>query len=296
MEDKSGTTRNLHDYLLGLLPEAERDALESRLFEEDDLVNQLAQAETELIDDYVCHRLSAADRASVEKNYLTGSSRRAYRLAFAEALKFAQHEVRVPSSAVVSISAGAGGTRSGLWDAVRSLFGADGNLRLAVAVCCSVILIASIWIWRVSVLGTSTTTSPVSQELANQTRPVPAPVPPVPSKAAEPELLAKAIPRDAEFILRPGLDRSSQAPQIRLPAGSRQVSFTLFVDAALTRAPVATLETLDGALVLRRATVLRSARSVVFSLPASRLTQGDYLLQLTDSNSSPVSEYVFTVR
>lgn len=63
-------------YLFGELNEAERDALEDRLFADDELSLFLSAVEKDLIDDYVRGEMDAALRQRFERRYLTSESRR----------------------------------------------------------------------------------------------------------------------------------------------------------------------------------------------------------------------------
>src|SRR5689334_19678761 len=71
-------------YLFGELSETEQAQLEARYFTDAQVFNQLAQLETELIDDYTRGRLSPQMRARFERAYLGHPNRRA-RLKFSEA-------------------------------------------------------------------------------------------------------------------------------------------------------------------------------------------------------------------
>src|ERR1044072_5344930 len=75
----------LKRYFLGELSEDERDALEHRYFNDQQVFGQLLQVKTELVDDYVRGRLSAADRATFERSYLQNPDR-ARRVKFAATL------------------------------------------------------------------------------------------------------------------------------------------------------------------------------------------------------------------
>jgi hypothetical protein len=75
----------LKRYVLGELSEDERDALEQRYFNDQQFFGLLLKVETELVDDYVRGRLSAADRANFERSYLQNPDR-ARRVKFAAAL------------------------------------------------------------------------------------------------------------------------------------------------------------------------------------------------------------------
>src|SRR5262245_49227100 len=72
-------------YLLGELAEPEVAALEREYFEKPDVFAQVAEAEAELIDDYVRQRLMPPMRQRFEERYLSDPRRRA-RVEFASAL------------------------------------------------------------------------------------------------------------------------------------------------------------------------------------------------------------------
>ena len=73
------------DYLLGALPEREREAFERDYFSNPEAFDQVACAESELLDAYARDRLPLADRERVERVYLTDPRRRE-RLHFARTL------------------------------------------------------------------------------------------------------------------------------------------------------------------------------------------------------------------
>src|ERR1044071_1674406 len=75
----------LKRYVLGELSGDERDAVEQRYFSDQQIFDQLVRIETEIVDDYVRGRLSAADRASFERSYLQNPDR-VRRIKFAAAL------------------------------------------------------------------------------------------------------------------------------------------------------------------------------------------------------------------
>src|SRR5881227_3242379 len=72
-------------YLFGELSDSEQTRLEEHYFTDAQTFEQLAQLETELVDDYARGRLSPQMRERFERAYLENRSRRA-RLRFGEAL------------------------------------------------------------------------------------------------------------------------------------------------------------------------------------------------------------------
>lgn len=59
----------LRAYLLGRLSEAERHAVESRLFDDDDFDSRMQEAETDLLDDWARGRLSPSDAEAVQRRF-----------------------------------------------------------------------------------------------------------------------------------------------------------------------------------------------------------------------------------
>jgi hypothetical protein len=68
--------RRLFDYLLGALPEAEREAVEEGLFDEDPFHEELRAAIDDLIHDYLTGALSDEDRRRFETHFLASPLRR----------------------------------------------------------------------------------------------------------------------------------------------------------------------------------------------------------------------------
>ena len=77
------TNDRTRDYLLGRLPEADAEALESRLLQDEELFMEMRSAESDLYDDFARNALSQADRQA-----FAGRHRDPERLRFARA--FAQ--------------------------------------------------------------------------------------------------------------------------------------------------------------------------------------------------------------
>lgn len=70
MSRETPQTENLTRYLLGELPEAERERLEDAFLGDEGLFQLLSEAENDLLDDYVGGRLSAPVRERFERHYL----------------------------------------------------------------------------------------------------------------------------------------------------------------------------------------------------------------------------------
>jgi hypothetical protein len=106
--------RRLVDYLLGRLPEGERDAIERRLFVEEDFNDELLGTLDDLIHAYLTGALSQEDRTRFESEVLA-SPRHRQRLAFMKEMLAAVD--RLPAGQVdsPSVAAGRAGRRSPAW-------------------------------------------------------------------------------------------------------------------------------------------------------------------------------------
>lgn len=93
MANKTLEDDRLTQYILGGLPERERERLEALYFEDDDAFEQVLIAEEELTDAYVRGELSMDERAQFEKSYLS-SPRGCERVQFARSLADAVSDAR----------------------------------------------------------------------------------------------------------------------------------------------------------------------------------------------------------
>ncbi len=76
MGEQSADDVVLRRYLLADIDEKQRDALEERLFSDDDFAETLSLAQSSLIDDYVFNALSPTDRQLFEKNFILNDERK----------------------------------------------------------------------------------------------------------------------------------------------------------------------------------------------------------------------------
>ena len=73
-------------YLLSSVSEEEREQVETRLMTDDDFFQQINLVEDELVEQYLDHELSAADRARFEDTFLCAPERQ-HKLRFTKALR-----------------------------------------------------------------------------------------------------------------------------------------------------------------------------------------------------------------
>src|SRR5262249_14461989 len=76
MEELSHNSALLTRYLLGELPQAERESFEEKFFSDNDLFVELLDAKDQLISDYLGRRLSPGDLKRVEQRFLSLPERR----------------------------------------------------------------------------------------------------------------------------------------------------------------------------------------------------------------------------
>jgi hypothetical protein len=271
------------DYLLGAMPERERDEFEHEYFSNPSVFERVARAESELLDAYARGRLSPEDRERVERVYRSDPRRRE-RLYFAKALAAA-------ADADAS-AAGAGRSRAGQWT----------GWRLAAAVAAA--LVAAV----TAVLSIETVR--LRRDLANQ-----AAARVNAEHALETQLAAERARNDQ---LRSDLDRARAAgsgaaggdrtaarstvlaltlfgsgrrtidagsiPTLVVPPGTEQIRLELVVDASDYRSYQLRLRRADGVEVLAQdnatARVDRNRATFALLAPASQLSSGDYLLTL----------------
>jgi hypothetical protein len=86
LEDRLYKEESFVRYLLGQLSEEEQTRMEEKYFDDKDWFEQLQLVESELIDSYVCDRLSERDREAFENGFLQLAERRE-RIEFAQAWK-----------------------------------------------------------------------------------------------------------------------------------------------------------------------------------------------------------------
>lgn len=124
----------LRQYLLGELSDADEEKVEVRLLEDDAYFEELEVVESELMDEYVQNKVSADERAKLERRLLN-SKRQQQKLAFASALD-AESEARATEKAkVVPIAVPA---RKSVWSSPY--------LKIAAAVIVAFGLLLSLWV------------------------------------------------------------------------------------------------------------------------------------------------------
>jgi hypothetical protein len=246
-------------YLLGQMSDHEAAALERAYFADPAHVDDVAAAESALVDAYVEGALTAADRAAFESHYLASPIHRD-RVATARLLlrSPASHDVRPRRVAAVWIgwlAAAAGVAGLALW-----------------------------WSRPPEPPPVSIATGPSPEPAATASAAPPPATSPVPRRSVALTLAAVRVRGDGP------------TPELRLPADTDEVALELGRAGDVPAGPLAfTVRTVEGTplahgrLERPRGTALGTAR-----LAASRLAPDDYIVAVT-SAGEPVAQYFFRI-
>lgn len=329
MTRKTREDQPLTQYILGGLPERERERLEAEYFEDDDAFERLLIAEEELTDEYVRGELSAEERARFEKSYLS-SPRGCERVQFARALAGAVSDARGAEAAKTGDVRGIP-----FFTALRARGAA---WRFAFAAAVLVAAVSLIWLLverartqdelrrlRAEQAGLSEKAQELERQAAGERarsgellaqlegeRARPAPEAgregdagrqdrPSPGKAGGQAPHPSAI----SFVLTPGLVRGGGSTTLRVPGGDSSVILRLNVEGGTYRSYRAVIESAGGQQVWR-ADAVRLRRPAAAggiielpAIPARALPQGDYVLLLSgerpDGEFEGVADYSFRV-
>lgn len=278
----------IRSYLLGLLPEAEAEALEEAYFARPEVWERVRGVEDDLLDDYAAGRLGPGEKQAFESRYLASPPLRE-RVVAARVLATAS-DTEVPAARVAT-------ARPMRW---------GGPLAIAASLLVAVVAfwawpppapppVTSIWPPPTSAATSEAPPSPPAEPMGSSA--APAPTPPRPSPGVRPLVLA----------LSPVLLRGQARPvELRIPPGADTVVLELEGDPAIiprsASALDAAVQTVEGERVWRgearrvrdagRPSLLASAR-----VPAAKLGPGDYLVTLSARGSAggALHSYFFRV-
>ncbi len=262
-------TRHLRNYLLGTLPDAERDAIEHEYFDRAEALDRVSAAEDDLIDDYLSGLLGVEDREHFERHYLA-SPRHRTRVAVARSLT-----QRSSSAAASPASEQGEGWRS----FAAILRGWSLPLRLAATAALLAVVAAGAWLTapdpRRADIGPEST--PTTQ------RPPVAPDQPSSVEATPPAPTVLALTLPPVQIRAPGVEQ----PTASLVAGIDIVRLELQEDpaAAPLRQGRVIVRTVDGREVARAPIVVdpESRAPAHVDVQAARLPPDDYIVELYES-------------
>jgi hypothetical protein len=271
-------------YLLGELPEGERDALEEEYFSErEDAFAELKAAEEDILDAYSRGTLTPERRAAVEARWPQSESGR-QRLAFAAALSAAAARARAPRPAGLPAL-----RRPNVW-----LPWAAGLFALAAG---------GLLIARTAHLQGELRRAHAEAESARQAAVRELERLRKQAAGLEALLQARDVERVASLVLAGGLRRDFEpVPRLVLPPDTTLVRLTLLVKADSHESYVASVQTAEGRDLWVRedlpAQPAEAGRALVLSLPAGVLAAGHHVVIVRGTGQDPadsVAEYVFQV-
>ncbi len=264
-------------YLLGEGSEAEMEALERRLFEDESLAEEVEIFEEELVDAYVGERLTPAERGRFEKAYLS-SPERAARVEFARAL--GRRLATDHSTGAVSRSAW-----SDLVPLAASLLLALAGAYFGFRFVRSRRELAQVQQDQAALQRRLT------EVLGERSRLERA----IEESRAEMDALQRQLGGVIAFTLDPKLLRDSGTQQtLVIPRGATVVQLSAPISFDGYRLFSAILKTPEGAQVWHQQDVRPEpgAKTLILIVPAHLLTSGDYILSLTGVTASGRSETV----
>ena len=311
-------------YLLGDLPEEHQVEIEDRAFRDKEYLASVTAVENDLIDEYVRHELSEADRQRFEERFLASASRRK-RVEFAKALSLVavSEQPVAEKTAVTRTTPAAPSWYESLVAFIRGLAPAA---QFAFAAAILLLLIGGGWLvvetMRVRGELTRMQAQNQSQQNDRQTLQQQAEI----ERKRNEELAARLIqeqqqrqqtgesasqssgkqeatnpppkPIVASLTLLPGLSRgANDKPKLVLPPDARVVSLKIGIEPTEQYKNFALeLSTVGGRHVWSReklsARAVRGGRVVALTLPATALKVGEYELRLKGLTETGTTEDV----
>lgn len=270
--DVSNTT--ITRYLLGELPEGERVALEEQYFSDPRVFDELARAESTLVDDYVRGKLPAETHRRFEEYYLAHPARRE-RVRFAAALAATLDQDAVASAADLEPAAAARPWWKGWLDAIG---GPAPAAAFAVA-----LLVILTGVWLVLPRRGAPEQSAQRPQLPSDSQPTTVPPPPQPPIVPVVTLA---------LVVGPG-ERSPTASlplTLSIPADTQDVRLALSLREHQYSRYRVTVRAIGGPEIFNQGDLIANTSStpatLSLSLPANRFQTGDYMLTLQGRNTT----------
>lgn len=279
-------------YLLGKLSEQELAEFEAHCFEDDDLFHEVSDLENDLIHSYLRGELSKTEREEFEKGYLISPARRR-KVEFAQGLEqrlFGSNELQGPSEKHQLPSGGA----------APAYFAFQNRTMRFVSVGAALVAVVAItWLLIINhklngELGQMRTQQ---AELQRAQQELEAKLAAVTARLQEKEQLPG--PRGPDIIafnLAPGLSRSGSAvKQLIIPAEIRSIDLNLYLEEDKYPAYRASLETLAGKSIWRKAGLKSGPDSqgrqiILLGIPSDTVKNGDYIVKLDGITKSGKAE------
>jgi hypothetical protein len=294
-------------YLLGDLPEADRQRVERECLADDELAEALTEVENDLIDSYACGELSDKQRLQFEKSFLDSDERHEH-IEVARLLMDPAVRERVATSAVQS-------RRQSWWQSFVSSL-QHGNFTLKVAAAGAGMAMAALAVFlvlqnqhlRTEVSKLQSAQTNLHQQIAElqqaaQTRTAgEKDADDGPRVEEPPPLVIVSALLKPELATRGG-GRGSGNPPLTIPATAWSVTILLDLQSDQYSRYSVVLVTAEGKIVRRiqglRSQPARGGRVIPVHLPPEALPRGDYVLTLSgtgpNSTSQDVDSYSFSV-
>ncbi|HEX4948502.1 MAG TPA: hypothetical protein VFZ34_17645 [Blastocatellia bacterium] len=282
-------------YLLGDLPEEEQFALEQEYFNDNEKFEQVWALENELVDSYVRGRLPQAERVLFEQNYLASPKHRE-RVSVARSLLQSADETIVADRTSTLVS-----STTPWWTNVLAFFQVPQLIWSGAAAMALLFLIVAGW-WY------TRNGSDPTEQIAQQSPPVSlhtpsvAPTSPQPIATTTPTATLPSLPPSTRpvmptvlaFTLGGALRDKGKIQPLPLPPGTKQVRLRLTLDANEYPRYQVTLRTVSGSEVFAQSSLQPTGKSIVVTIPADKLANGDYSLQLLGNSPSGDAEDITT--
>lgn len=307
MKQKMPDDETLRRYLLGQMPEPERDALEDRLIMDGEWRAEVDAVERDLIDDYVRGGLKGDERKSFERLFHASTRRRqkvTFARAFTDAVRASPDVSRNTEPPIE--------TRSWL-----SLLSPNGRPVIGFAWAAVIFLMVAGAVWVVvhrqrppaeRAEAPAVPVSPTPEETTDQNKGANAQTATAGNNAtpgATPGRREQQTPSVASLLILPGSVRGSDDGQVLvIPAGTQSVRLRLSLEGQPATGDVrAELRRLsaEGELVWKSGVVRARSSSlgpvVALTLPAGKLPAGKYTALIKDAGADGRVEavYAFTV-
>jgi hypothetical protein len=286
-------------YLLGKLSGQEVAEFEAQCFEDDDLFHEVTGLENDLIHSYLRGELSNVERGEFEKGYLISPARHR-KVEFAQALEqrlFGSNELQGPSKEQQFPSA----------RPVPGYLAFPSRAMRFVSIAAAAVAVTIIAWLAIIDRGLSTELGQMKTrqaELHRAQQELEAKLAAVTSRLQEKEQLPGFRGPDMiAFNLTPGLSRNGGAvKQLMIPPGIISIGLNLYLEEDKYPAYRASLETLAGKSVWRKAGLKARADSkghqiISLSVPSDTLKNGDYVVKLDGiTKSGEVEENIAAYR
>lgn len=290
----------LRRYLLGTLPVAEQESLESQYFAQTGPLDEVWAIENQLVDDYVRGQLGQAEHRQFEQHYLRSQPHR-------ERVALARQLLKVVDTAAAQ--AGSTLRQPTLWAKFCELLrGPQLAWGMALAALLMMFIGGAVWLREQAQLRAQLAAQTAQQQRARelaaqvaeaqtqnaQGAAAAAAHKPVQNSGPSPSASPKAPPPKVfSFVLTAGLLRGSAAPQpLTIPRGANQIELRLRLEANPFTAYQIQLRTVEGAPLWSRNQLKPRAGQLLVTLPANKLRVGDYILTLAGTAATGAVEEV----